>query len=97
MANAGSLGFVVAYLCVALSFLKLRTSESEMARPYKVPMGKPFGIVGLVGTIGMLTLYLPGSSGALAWPYEWIIVLAWFCFGSVAYLLASRRPAFVNS
>ncbi len=85
VSNAGSMGFVIAYIVVALSFLKLRYSEPDMPRPFKAPQGKVWGIVGVIGTLGLLGLYFPGSSGALAWPQEWVIMFLWFGFGFSAY------------
>lgn len=93
VSNAGSLGFVLAYLFVALSFIKLRKSEPNMPRPYKVPYGMFFGVVGLLGALGMTCLYLPGSNGALLWPNEWLIAGLWFAFGFAAFIYASKKSA----
>lgn len=93
VSNAGSLGFVLAYLFVALSFIKLRKSEPNMPRPYKVPYGVFFGVVGLLGALGMTCLYLPGSNGALLWPNEWLIAGLWFAFGFAAFIYASKKSA----
>ncbi|GAB2195944.1 APC family permease [Sessilibacter sp. MAH4] len=89
ISNAGSMGFVIAYIVVALSFLKLRYSEPDMPRPFKASFGKFWGIVGVIGTFGLLLLYFPGSSGALKWPHEWAIILLWFGFGFSAYFYQS--------
>jgi len=90
ISNAGSLGFVIAYVMVALSFIQLRRKEPTMPRPFKTPGGMLTGILGLVGTVGLCILYLPGSPGALLWPHEWIIIICWYGLG-VIYLFFTHH------
>ncbi|MEJ8569260.1 APC family permease [Elongatibacter sediminis] len=78
--NAGSFGAVIAYLLVSISFLKLRYSEPDMSRPYRLSHGVPLGWVGVVCCIALGAVYLPGSPSALA-PVEWMFVLAWILLG----------------
>lgn len=86
--NAGGLGIVVAYTMVTLSFLVLRKTEPEMKRPYKVPMGNYLGILTVCISLGIMLLYLPGSTSALAWPQEWLLLLGWFFCGLLLYWYA---------
>ena len=88
LVNAGGLGIVVAYIFVAISFLVLRHNEPELARPYRVPLGKFTGYAALILSIGLIFLYLPGSPSALIWPQEWAIVLLWMGLGALFYFLA---------
>ncbi len=81
LVDAGSFSVVVAYGMVALSFLVLRWREPNMPRPYKVKAGSVVGVSALLASIGLGLLYLPGSSSALLWPYEWVIILAWIVVG----------------
>lgn len=90
IANAGSFGLMIAYGSVSLSFIKLRAAEPEMSRPFRVPAGMLIGWIGLIGSIGLCLLYLPWSSGALVWPYEWIILIAWYAFGLVCLSIAIK-------
>jgi len=89
--NSGSFAVVLAYMLVAVSFLQLRKNEPDMERPFKLPYGVLIGWLALLGSIGLLFLYLPGSPAALAWPIEWGIVLAWFALGLVIYLFEQRK------
>jgi amino acid transporter len=68
--NAGSFGAVVAYLFVAISFVRLRYTEPDMPRPFTLPYGLPIGWLGIACCLGLGTLYFPGSPAALA-PVEW--------------------------
>lgn len=90
VANAASLGVVVAYFLVSVSFVLLRKQEPEMPRPYRVRNGRFVGHSALVITFGFILLYMPFSPSALVWPYEWGIVLAWVALGVVAYTIGKR-------
>lgn len=94
LANAGSFGFMLAYLLVALSFLSLRKNEPNMARPFVVPYGRYLGWLGVIGSLGLCLLYLPISPGALVWPSEWAILIMWYGLGAAAFLAArlGRQP-----
>jgi amino acid transporter len=74
--NAGSLGIIVAWFTVALSFVALRYNEPEMERPFELPAGYAFGGAALLVTAFFFVLYMPGAPSALLWPREWLIVLA---------------------
>lgn len=94
LVDAGSFMVVVAYGMVAFAFLKLRVSEPDMPRPFRVPMGKLVGSLAVVLSIGLGTLYLPGSPAALIWPYEWLMVLGGVVLGACFYFnsLRQRKP-----
>jgi hypothetical protein len=38
----------------------------------------------------MISLYLPGMPAALAWPQEWMMVIAWFGAGSLLYFYPKK-------
>ena len=88
--NAGSLGIVLAWFTVALSFVALRYNEPEMERPFKLPGGYTFGIAAMVVTLFFVGLYMPGAPSALLWPREWAIVVAWIVLGAVLFGLSRR-------
>lgn len=82
--DAGGFGIVIAYTCVALSFLVLRYREPNMVRPFLVPAGKAVGFVTLILSFGLLYLYLPGNASALT-PIEWVIFAVWLGAGIILY------------
>ncbi|WP_019673500.1 APC family permease [Psychrobacter lutiphocae] len=88
--DAGGFGIVIAYTCVAVSFLVLRYREPEMVRPFKVPIGKAVGIFTILLSIGLLMLYMPGMPSALT-GIEWIIFIAWVVLGIVLYGYALHK------
>jgi amino acid transporter len=91
LVDAGSLGVVVAYAIVALSFLALRKKEPALPRPYRVPGGAVIGWLAFVMAFAIGLLYLPGSPAALIWPQEWAICLGWIGVGGLFYGLQRRR------
>lgn len=92
LVNAGGLGIVVAYAFVALSFIALRKNEPELARPYTAPGGIATGYLALALSIGIGTLYFPGSPSALVWPHEWGIIFFWIILGALLFGLSRLNP-----
>jgi amino acid transporter len=88
--NASSFGVVVTYLMVCLSFLKLRKTEPDLERPFKVSNGKAVGIISVVISVLFIALYLPGSPGALVWPYEWGMIAGWMVLGIILASMTKR-------
>jgi amino acid transporter len=94
LANASSLGVVVAYCLVSASFVQLRWKHPELPRPYRIRHGGLVGYGATVITFLFILLYLPFSPSSLAWPQEWGIVLAWVLLGLLAYAIGRRlHPA----
>lgn len=85
--DAGSFAVVIAYLLVAVSFLRLRRNHPAMPRPFRLRHGVAIAWLALIGALGLLLLYLPGSPSALLWPTEWGLVGLWFVLGALLYRL----------
>lgn len=81
--DASSFGVVIVYLLVCISFLMIRNKEPNLDRPFKVASGKLIGWLGVIISVFFGILYLPGSPGALVWPYEWVMLLIWTVIGIV--------------
>lgn len=88
--DAGSFAVVIAYILVAVSFLRLRKTRPDMPRPFRLRHGEAIGWLALLGTFGLLLLYLPGSPSALLWPVEWGLVALWFVLGLAFYRFGRR-------
>lgn len=89
LTDAGSFGAVVAYFCVALSFVLLRKNEPELERPYKIKYAKLVGTMAILLTGGMLILYIPGMPSGFTLQ-EFVIVLGWIALGAVSYYSSLR-------
>jgi APA family basic amino acid/polyamine antiporter len=86
LVDAGGISIVVAFFLVATTFLVLRRREPDMDRPFRVSGGTGVGVLAAVLSLGLAVLYLPGMPAALIWPYEWIILGAWWLAGIVLVL-----------
>lgn len=84
--DAGSFSLMIAYLLVVVSFIVLHRREPGMNRPFRAIGGLWLGGFGVLATLGMTALYLPGMPAALVWPQEWLMVLAWFSLGALSYM-----------
>jgi len=90
LADAGSLGIMVAYGLVAVSFLILRKKEPGLERPFKIKNGLVVGLLSVIFSIFFIGLFFPGSPVSLIWPYEWIIIIFWALSGFLLYLKSVR-------
>lgn len=82
LVDAGGVSLIVSYVMVAVGFVMLRRNERDMERPFRTPGGAATGAVAAVLATGLGVLFLPGMPAALAWPYEWLILLAWAAAGA---------------
>lgn len=83
--NAGGFAIVIAYVFVTASFLALRKRAPGLERPYRTPNGMIVGASGLVLSLALAVLYLPGSPAGLSWPEEWGIVAGWVVLGIAGF------------
>ncbi|PAF46050.1 APC family permease [Helicobacter sp. 11S02629-2] len=88
--DAGSLAIVIAYLLVCVSFVVLRFKEPHIQRPFKVKKGMVIGILGIIGSIILIAMYMPFSPAALS-KEEWIIFAVWVLFGLFLYAVARAK------
>ena len=89
LVDAGGFVIVVAFFFVTVTFVVLRSREPEMERPFRVLGGSGLGVAAAALTFGLGILFMPGMPAALVWPYEWIILIAWWGIGA---LLVLRLP-----
>ena len=89
--NAGGTGIIVGYLIVSIAFMKLRKTEPDLHRPYKINKWKTTGISAILLSVIFLAFYLPGMPAALTWPYEWLILAGWTLIGFLLYNSNSKQ------
>jgi len=88
--DVGSFCIALAFLGVALSFIRLRKAFPDMARPYRAPGGTVLGYVAATGSLFILAVMLaPGSPSRLVWPLEWAI-LGTLGIGGLSFWLGAR-------
>ena len=83
--DGGGFGLMIAYLFVCLSFVVLRRREPAMPRPFRLPGGIGAGVLGVLVSLAITVLYLPGMPAALVWQ-EWLLVAVWFVIGPLLYV-----------
>lgn len=94
LTNVVSLALITACFLVACATFKLRFTEPDLERPYRVPGGRwGIGSAILVTAAILLLIIVPASPAALSWPLEWLIVFVWIALGCVMMLFQRERGA----
>ncbi|MEI4789676.1 APC family permease [Bacillus sp. FJAT-53060] len=88
--NAGGVGIIVGYLIVSIAFMKLRKTEPELDRPYRIKYWRTTGVFAIGLSLLFLSFYFPGMPASLSWPAEWILLLGWALIGYILYVMNSR-------
>ena len=91
LTNVSALAFIFSCTMVSLACLKMRFTEPDLPRPYKVPGGK-FGICLAIaaGAIIIGLLVVPFSPAALN-PVEWSIVIGWLVIGLILMAVTKAK------
>lgn len=90
LTNVSALAFIFACTMVSFSCLRLRRTEPDLPRPYRVPGGRAgIGLACLAGSAILLLMAVPFSPAALT-PVEWGIVAVWLAMGLALHL--ATRP-----
>ena len=91
LTNVASLGFIFACTMAGLACWKLRRTEPELPRPYKVNGGKlGIGCAIAAGLIIIALMVVPMSPAALS-GIEWAITLGWIVVGAVLLALFGSK------
>jgi amino acid transporter len=89
--TVSALGYVCAWLITSLAAIRLRRTEPNLARPYRVKNTYTFYLATLISVILILLMILPGSSAQLKWPTEYLILAVWMALGYLGYLWRRSR------
>lgn len=80
--DVGAFSYILAWFMVCLSAIKLRKTEPNLHRPFKMPLGSGMAVIGLIVCIGIgLLMLIPGTSASLSWPEEWLTLIIWTALG----------------
>ena len=93
--NVGSAAACLAYLFTSVGVWKLRQTEPDRPRPYRIPAGIVVSLLAAVGSV-----FLMGSSIRQQWldakggfPIEWAVMATWTIIGVVMYRAAGPARA----
>ena len=91
LTNVSALAFIFSCTMVSFACLRMRTTEPDLPRPYKVPGGKlGIGAASLAGSIIIALLFIPMSPAALK-PVEWLIVAGWLVVGLILKMFSQKK------
>ena len=97
LTNVASLGFIFACTMAACACMRLRKTEPDLPRPYKVNGGKVgIGCAIAAGAIVIALMVLPFSPAALN-GVEWAITAAWVLIGILILAIFGNRHANVDA
>ncbi|MEG0157322.1 MAG: amino acid permease, partial [Anaerovoracaceae bacterium] len=91
LVDSASLGTVLAYLLIAVSFLRIRKKEPLLRRQYIIKKGRIVGIVAVIIVVFFIFWYTPMSPSTLKWPHAWSLILSWFAVGMLLLFSSSAK------
>ncbi len=84
-------GFVVSWMITSFCAVRLRKTEPNMNRPYKMPGGTATGwFAGIVMAITLILLFVPGSPAYMS-DIAVILFVVWMAVGVLAYLATAPQ------
>ena len=98
IANVGATAFALAFLVTSLGVVKLRRTQPERSRPYRMPGGVPIALAGALGSVCMfvLSIYQPFLDANRTFPLEWGVLIGWAALGALFWAFARRIRAGVS-
>lgn len=87
LTNVASLGFIFACTMAGFACLKLRRTEPNLSRPYKVNGGKAGMVCAIVAGLSIIALMVVPISPAALSGVEWAITAAWILVGAVVLIV----------
>ena len=91
LTNVSALAFIFSCTMVSFACLRMRTTEPDLPRPYKVPGGRlGIGAACLAGSIIIALMVIPISPAALK-PVEWLIVAGWLIVGLILKMFSQKK------
>jgi Amino acid permease len=88
--DTGGVYVGLAWFIGVASMYWIRRRYPRVESPYRVPVSFLPAIGGVVAVLVILLTLVPGTDISLAWPSEYVILLAWFALGTVIYAIAPQ-------
>ena len=92
--NISSLGFMIAWLMICMSSIKLKGKSIDKSKKIGWVWIKYIS-VGL-SILMIMLLILPSSPGALKWPIEWGLVGIWTITGAILYFTSTKAKTTIS-
>ena len=87
----GSTGFIIGWFVVCISAYRLRDTEPDMHRPYRMPGGKIMAVIASIfGFIMILNTVVPGLPGYMGTGAMAVFVI-WVILGAILYLATNKK------
>ena len=93
LTNVASLGFIFACTMAGFACFKLRKTEPNLPRPYKVNGGMAGIVCAMVAGIIVIALMVVPFSPAALNGVEWVITIAWIAVGAGVLLAYGNKHA----
>ncbi len=93
--NVGAAAGSLAYLTTSLGVLRLRRSEPNRARPYRIPAGVLISALASAGSLFLLytSLRQHWVDAKGSFPLEWVVIAVWALIGLALYYQAQPARA----
>jgi amino acid transporter len=91
--NIGSACLALGYVITSLGVIRLRRTQPDRPRPYRVPGGVPTAVVASAATLYLLvmSIYQPYADAKGSLPLEWVVLLTWITLGAVLWVAGRRQ------
>lgn len=93
LTNVSAFAFIFSCTMVSFACLKMRRTEPDLKRPFKVPCGKAGIIAACFGGCVIIGLLVVPLSPAALKPVEWAVVLGWIIIGMFLSILSKKKRA----
>ncbi len=91
--NVCSFGFMIAWLMVCLSSIKLKNKACEKLNKNCIIRY----LSAILSIMMIIILILPSSPGALKWPIEWGLVMIWSAIGIILYFVSNSKTLLISN
>ena len=97
-ATVGAICFATGYLLTCLGVIRLRRTQPDRPRPYRMVGGVPMATLGVLGSLFVLfmAIYQPYADAAGRFPIEWTVLIGWIVLGAIFWALARKTRLSTN-
>jgi len=91
----GAVCLALGYLATSAAVVRLRRTDADRPRPYRVPLGGLIAPAATLGSLGLVgaALYGPLAASGGSLPGEWLVLALWTVAGIGTWRLSARMRA----